>query len=524
VIQPVDASITAKTGARVPAIELQNVSKRFPGILALDNVSLAVYPGEIHSVIGENGAGKSTLINVLMGELQPDAGRILYMGQPRTISSPYEAQTLGISVVHQELALCPNLSVAENISMSSVAGNYMFQPLQNRQFQKDARQALQRLGMEHVALDAPVRELSVALQQLVEIAKAISTKARVLILDEPNSALTEGETAHLFETLRQLRAEGVAILYVSHKLDEVLALSDRITVMRDGQYVATFNAQDATVDAFIEKMVGRAVTGIYERPTTDDRLQATKAPNVLDVANLSSGPIKGVTFSVRAGEILGIAGLPDSGKDELVGALFGLRPLTSGEMRIKGKPVTIKSPSSAIRQGLALVPADRREEGALLTMDIQRNIAASSLDSVSTARVLRFGAIKALAQDYVKKLDVRARSVAQRIATLSGGNQQKVILARALATQPSVLLLHEPTRGIDVGAKAEIYAILQALAQEGVGAVIVSSELPELIGQCDRILAMYDGRIAGEFSREEAAEEPILAAMTGHASGRSGES
>lgn len=497
-----------------PAVQLEGISKEFPGILALDKVSLSVYPGEIHAVIGENGAGKSTLINILSGDLQPDAGRIIYQGEPRQINSPYEAQALGISVVHQELALCPNLTVAENISMNQVAGNFALRPVRNRQFRETARKALARLGMENIPLDTPVRDLSVALQQLVEIAKAISMKARVLILDEPNSALTEEETRHLFEVLRQLRSEGVAILYVSHRLEEVLSLADRISVLRDGQYMCTVTAAEANVDLLIERMVGRAVTGIYSRA----RQGSINETVLLDVRQLSSGDsVRGVSFLVHAGETVGIAGLPDSGKDELVNALFGLRPVTGGEVRIKGRPVHVDSPTTAIGHGLALVPADRRGEGALITMDIQRNVAASSLSAVSTLRVMRYSAIKSIARDYIRQLDIRARGVSQRMSTLSGGNQQKVIVGRGLATKPSVFLLHEPTRGIDVGAKAEIYGILQGLAAQGVGILIVSSELPELIGQCDRILVMHNGRITGVFSRQEAAEEPILACAMGQA-------
>ncbi len=497
-----------------PIIRLENISKHFPGIMALDSVNLDIYPGEIHAVIGENGAGKSTLINVLSGELQPDDGRIIYNGARRQINGPHQAQQLGISVVHQELALCPNLTVVENISMHQVAANFALRPIRNRDFRATARQALSRLGMEQVSGDTPVRDLSVAMQQLVEIAKALSTRAEVLILDEPNSALTDEETRHLFHVLRQLKADGVAILYISHRLEEVLNLADRITVLRDGQYICTVDAQSASVDLLIEKMVGRALGGIYAR-AKEGQVQESPA---LSVNNLYSGTkVRGVTFQVRVGETVGIAGLPDSGKDELVGALFGLRPVSGGQISIKGEPVNIDSPSTAISKGLALVPADRRGEGALLTMDIQHNIVASSLKKVSRAQVLHYPRVRTMAQTFLGKLDIRARGITQRMDTLSGGNQQKVIVGRGLATRPLVFLLHEPTRGIDVGAKAEIYGILQELALEGVGILIVSSELPELIGQCDRILVMYGGRVTGEFRRGEAAEEPILACAMGQA-------
>jgi ribose transport system ATP-binding protein len=352
----------------------------------------------------------------------------------------------------------------------------------------------------------------VALQQLVEIAKAISAECRVLVLDEPNSALTSEETEHLFQVLRQLRSEGVAILYVSHRLEEVLRLADRITVLRDGKYIDMLNASEATVDKLIEKMVGRAIDALYERKQ-QPQIRQTVA---LQVANLTSkGSVHNVSFEIRAGEVVGIAGLPDSGKDELVSCLFGLKPYEQGEVRIRGKTVALKAPSQAIEQGMVLIPADRRGAGALLIMNMTENVAASNLKAVSRAGFLQRGDMRKLAQEYVRHLEIRAASLYQPMATLSGGNQQKVILSRGLATQPEVLLLHEPTRGIDVGAKAEIYAILQNLAANGAAIGIISSELSELISQCDRILVMHAGEIRGEFARGDAREEPILACAMG---------
>jgi ABC-type sugar transport system ATPase subunit len=498
---------------RTPIIRLEKISKGFPGVQALDQVSLSVYPGEIHAVIGENGAGKSTLMNILAGELQPDSGYIIYQGQERHIPNPFISQQMGISVVYQELALCPNLSVAENISLNTTSASFPLAFVKKAQFSATARRALSQLGMAYLNLNQPVGQLSVAQQQIVEIAKAISTEVKVLILDEPNSALTQEETEHLFQVLRQLRESGVAIIYVSHRLEEVLRLSDRITILRDGKLMGTVDAASATVERLIASMVGRAVESLYRR-AGESQVQARTA---LEIKNLQSGDtLNGISFKVQAGEIVGIAGLPDAGKDELVDCCFGLRPY-SGEIWVKGKAVKINSPAQAIAQGLALIPADRRSTGALLVLKVQDNVIAASLDRVSRAGFLNGTAIHSVSQNYVEHLDIRIASLMQKMATLSGGNQQKVILARGLATQPAVLLLHEPTRGIDVGAKAEIYGILHDLAGQGVAILIVSSELPELIGQCDRILVMHAGHITGHFNQSEAAEELILACAMGQA-------
>lgn len=495
-----------------PVIRLEGISRAFPGVQALDGISLAIYPGEVHALVGENGAGKSTLMNILAGEHQPDAGQIIFDGQPRPIPSAYASQQLGISVVYQETALCPNLSVAENICLNSAGRGVSLSLVNRRAFEVTAGQALGRLGITGIDLKQPVGSLSIAQQQLVEIAKAISSEVRVLILDEPNSALTPEETVHLFAVLRQLREEGVAIVYVSHRLEEVLELADRITVLRDGCLIDTLDAAEATVEGLISRMVGRAVEQLYRR---DDDGAIEGNPIALEVCDLASGDaVNGVSFGVRAGEVVGIAGLPDAGKDELIECCFGLRPY-QGEIHVDGELVAINSPASAIERGLAFIPADRRATGAILVLDVKSNMIASSLKGVSNGGFLSRHAIRELSDSYVDQLDVRISSLTQQMGTLSGGNQQKVILARGLATQPSVLLLHEPTRGIDVGAKAEIYTILHELAAEGVGILIVSSELPELIGQCDRVLVMHAGKITGQFKQAEAAEEPILACAMG---------
>ncbi len=495
----------------IPVIELRGITKQFPGVLALDKVDLSVNAGEIHAVIGENGAGKSTMMNILAGELQPDGGEIYFYGEPTEIANPSASQNMGISVVYQELALCPNLNIAENISLSLAAKSNPYGLVNRKQFDRVATDVLERLGMIGVDLRQQVDGLPVAEQQMVEIAKAISGPLKVLILDEPNSALTTEETEHLFAVLRQLAAEGVAIIYVSHRLEEVLDLSDRISILRDGQYVDTLNAADTSVDELISKMVGRVVDDLFQRAievdVEDEVLFALKDLGSTDL-------LKEISFELRKGEVLGIAGLPGAGKDELVECCFGLRPY-DGEIEIAGEPTSIRSPAEAIGHGLAFIPADRRSSGALSLLGVDSNIVAANLPAVSRAGLLSKRLIQGVGSDYVRNLDIRIASLGQQMGTLSGGNQQKVILARSLVTEPLILLLHEPTRGIDVGAKAEIYRILQELAADGVGILIVSSELPELIGQCDRIIVMHEGRITGEFDRDEAEEEPILACAMG---------
>jgi ribose transport system ATP-binding protein len=502
---------TAMADTQRAIIQIENISKQFPGVQALDQVSIDIYPGEIHAIIGENGAGKSTLMNVLAGEVRPDSGRIIYRGQEQEIPNPFISQQLGISVVYQETALCPNLNASENISLGAASSKSALNLVNRRQFRQTAKDAMSRLGISNIDFSIPVGQFTIAQQQLVEIAKALSIKAKVLILDEPNSALTNEETDHLFNVLKQVKESNVAIIYISHRLEEVLSIADKISVLRDGILIETADAETSTVDGLISRMVGREVDELFHHEKTSEAGEEV----ALEVQNLQSGDfISEVTFNVHSGEIVGIAGLPDSGKDELIECLYGLRSCTA-DIRVNHKDVNINSPSGAIDYGLSFVPADRRGAGSILVLSAQDNVIASSLEHISQLGVINQGASRGLAREYVNKLDIRLSNLKQTMATLSGGNQQKVILARGLATKPSILLLHEPTRGIDVGAKADIYSILHNLAADGVGFLIVSSELPELIGQCDRILVMYQGRITGEFSREEFDEETILACAMG---------
>jgi ribose transport system ATP-binding protein len=416
------------------------------------------------------------------------------------------------------LALCLNLTIAENISLASLADQPGLMPVRRGQFQVHAQDVMRRLGLNGVNPRQIVGRLSVAQQQLVEIARAISQQCRVLILDEPNSALTIEETEHLFTILRQLRSQGVAIIYVSHRLEEVIRIADRITVMRDGRHIDTSPNEGTTIESLITKMVGRSID-YFRRTESAAPTPAAPPPaaSALRLRGIRSGrAVAGVDLDVGAGEIVGIAGLPDSGKDELVECIFGLRE-HQGEIYISGRQVAMRSPDAAIRHGLALVPADRRGSGALLVMSVEQNTAAAALGSVSSGGIVRRDQMRRIAQHYVEQLDTRIASLKQKMRTLSGGNQQKVILGRWLATHPAILLLHEPTRGIDVGAKAEIYHILHDLALAGKAILIVSSELPELIGQCDRIIVMHHGRVTGHFTHAEAEEKAILACAMGQA-------
>jgi ABC-type sugar transport system ATPase subunit len=489
-------------------VEVSGVTKRFPGVLALDRVSVDFRPGEVHAIIGENGAGKSTLMNILAGDIQPDEGEIRVDALPVAISSPLASRAAGIMVVYQELSLSPTQSVAENIMMAEVARQRAISFVPRDRMRREARAALARLGMGSLDPDRKVRSLSVAERQLVEIARALRHEARLLVLDEPNSALSHRESEKLFEVVRQLRGEGVTVIYVSHHLSEVLDLADRITVMRDGRVIETLDRPDASEDRLVRAMVGRAL-GAATPWCLEAEGRSDGAAVTLSVADLVAPGLGGVGFDLRAGEILGIGGLPDSGKDGLGEAIFGLVP-RSGRVLVEGREVAPADPLAAIRSGMAFVPADRRGAGGLMTMSVAENIASASLSRFSVAGILRRGAIRREARAEVARLDARIASLGQRLATLSGGNQQKIILGRSLVTHPKVLILHEPTRGIDVGAKAEIYAILRGIAGEGVAILMISSEIPELVLNAERVLVLRSGRVSGELRGTAIGEEAIL--------------
>lgn len=494
-----------------PIIEARRVTKRFPGVIALNEVSLAFTAGEVHAVVGENGAGKSTLMNILSGDLQPDSGELWVDGRKTQIPSPLASQKLGIAVVYQELSLCANLTVAENITLPATAARSALSLRRRDAMREKARKLLGQLGIFTLDADAPLRRLTVAQMQLVEIARAVSQNARVLVLDEPNSALSQRESEKLFEIVERLRLEGATVIYVSHHLDEVLRLADRVTVMRDGRMVETLVNADITEARLIRGMIGRDMGAVLQWSLQPGALDETH-PIVLSVENLACPPEIGrVSFAVRGGEILGVGGLPDSGKDVLPAALFGLRG-REGEVRVNGNLVPPGSTPQAIRAGFALIPADRRGAGGLLGMSVADNVVAAALPRFSYLGIQRRARIRREARAQVARLDARISRLSQRLATLSGGNQQKIILSRGLVTNPQVLILHEPTRGIDVGAKAEIYDILKGIAHEGVAVLMVSSELPELVLHAARVLVMRGGVIARELEGAAITEQAVLAA------------
>lgn len=492
-------------------LKATGITKQFPGTLALDNVHLELRQGEIHAILGENGAGKSTLMKILSGVYTADAGEITYEGRPIAPDNPHEALKLGIAIVHQELSLVPALTVGENIFPGRLPTNRLGMVRYGELFRR-SREALAKM---EVAVDPRtlVSTLSVASQQLIEITKALSSDCKVLILDEPTSALTEHEAETLFTLLRRLASEGVGILYISHKLSEIFALADRVTVLRDGKYIGTETIQDITPDVVIRMMVGRELGDMYP-----EKLQERGAP-ILEVRNLTlPGQKSGCSFNLYRGEILGFAGLIGSGRTELARAIFGADPKLSGEILLDGQPVTIDSPSQAIRQRVGYLPEDRKAAGLFLGMAIKNNLEASILREVAANGFIVPAKERSLAQEYVQRLNISTPSVEQEIRRLSGGNQQKALVAKWLAIKPRLLIVDEPTRGIDVGAKREIHYLLRQLASEGVGVIMISSELPEILGMSDRVMVMHEGQIMAELDAANATEERIMTYASGQMS------
>lgn len=494
-----------------PLLQAINIYKQFPGTLALDNMQLELLPGEIHAVMGENGAGKSTLMKILSGVYTADSGEIHFDGRPISPSNPREALMLGIGIVHQELSVIPTLTVAENIFPGHLPTNVLGM-VNYRQLFENTRHVLEKMRV-HVDPRALVETLSIANQQLVEITKALSSNCKVLILDEPTSALTDSEADRLLGLLRRLADEGVSILYISHKLNEIFAIADRITVLRDGRYIGTEIVSQVTPDQVIRMMVGRELGAMYPEKSQ----QAGSA--LLEVRNLrlpNASPDN--SFKLYQGEVLGFAGLIGSGRSELARALFGADPKAAGEIFLDGIPVDIRSPRHAIELGMGYLPEDRKAAGLFLDMSIKLNVEAAVIDEVSTGGFIAPPKERALADQYVRRLNISTPSVEQEVRRLSGGNQQKALVAKWLSIKPRILIVDEPTRGIDVGAKKEIHFLLRALAESGVGVMMISSELLEVLGMSDRILVMHEGAIAAEFSAAEATEEKIIRAASGQKS------
>ena len=490
-----------------PIVAIRNLSKSFAGVRALDKVQFELLPGEVHALMGENGAGKSTLMKVLAGIYPCDEGELLIDGRPAEIASPRAAQALGIGIVHQELNLMNHLSAAQNIFIGREPRRCLGLLLDEDTLNEQARGIFERMNLK---LDprALVGELTVAKQQMVEIAKALSFQSKVLIMDEPTAALNNEEVADLFRIIRQLRAQGVGIVYISHKMDELQQIADRVTVMRDGQYIATVPMASTSVDTIIGMMVGRQLeqTG-HEHPDTSGN------EVVLEVRGLRRGSaIKDVSFVLRRGEILGFAGLMGAGRTEVARAVFGADRIDGGEIRVRGQRVSIKSPEQAVDLGIGYLSEDRKHFGLATGLDVETNIA---LPSMRSFRRLGFfvdqAALRSTAEAHVRQLGIKTPSVEQQVRLLSGGNQQKIVIAKWLLRDCDILFFDEPTRGIDVGAKEEIYVLLRELADQGKAIVMISSDLPEVLGMSDRVLVMAQGRIAGELAADEATQDSVMA-------------
>ncbi len=487
---------------------MENISKSFPGVKALSDVQLTVRKGTVHALMGENGAGKSTLMKVLIGMYSPDSGSITFKGKPVQIDSTETALKLGISMIHQELSPVPYMSVAENIYLGREPLG-RFGLIDKRKLIADTRALLDRLEI-NIDPNTIMKNLSVANTQMVEIAKAISYDASLIIMDEPTSAITEREVAHLFRMIRSLQAKGVAIIYITHKMDEVFQIADDITVFRDGKHIATVPAAQTDRHSLIAMMVGRELTSIFPKS------EATIGEVVLSVRNLTrKGIIHGVSFDLRRGEILGLAGLMGAGRTEVIEGIFGIKKIDAGEIMIKGKPVQINSPADAIKHGLALLTEDRKLTGIMGVLPVRDNMMIASLGSYAARGFLNRRRIDETCNREKGRLEIKTPSMDQTIRLLSGGNQQKVLVSRWLLTLPDILILDEPTRGIDVGAKAEIHRLMCKLAQDGKAIIMISSELPEILGMSDRVLVMHAGKVGGEFARKDATQESIMRAATG---------
>ncbi|ACC74672.1 sugar ABC transporter ATP-binding protein [Paraburkholderia phymatum] len=489
-----------------PLISVNRLSKSFPGVRALHEVQFELMAGEVHALMGENGAGKSTLMKILAGVYMRDSGEILYDGKPVEFTTPREAQALGIGIIHQELQLMNHLTVAQNMFIGREPRGRLGLFLDEDKLNAQARDILARM---HVNLDprTVVGSLTVASQQMVEIAKALSFDSRVLIMDEPTSALNDAEIAELFRIIRQLKERGVGIIYISHKMDELKQISDRVTVLRDGEYVATVGTPESSVPAIIGMMVGRKLADVEPHQNAH-----TAGEVALEVKNLNAGPlVRNVSFTLRKGEILGFAGLMGAGRTEVARAVFGADPIESGEIFVKGAKAQIKRPSDAVANSIGYLSEDRKRFGLATGMDVESNIVMSDLGKFLSLNIfLRRMQIRKRASHFINLLAIRTPSPTQPVRLLSGGNQQKIVIAKWLERDCDVLFFDEPTRGIDVSAKSEIYKLLRALAAQGKAIVMISSELPEILRMSDRIVVMCEGRITGELSAGDATQERIM--------------
>ncbi len=494
----------------VPAVSVRGVSKRYPGVQALDGVDLEVLPGEVHVLLGENGAGKSTLVKILSGAVRPDSGVLEVMGEVVSLDTPHAAQEAGVSTVHQELSLVPDLTVAQNLFLGREIDKPGIPLLDRRKMETEAARQLASMGLQ-IDPSTPVRRLSLAVRQVVEIVRALARAPRVLILDEPTSSLSEQETADLFDRIRQITREGVGVIYISHRLEELERIADRVTVMRDGRVVEQALPATTPLAQLVRLMVGRDVAEEFPERTL------TAGAELLRVEGLTlPGRVENVSFTMHAGEVVGIFGLVGAGRTELLRALYGLDP-AHGSVELNGQRLLPgASPRRSLELGLALVPEDRHAWGLVLPMSIRENICLSSLDECSSYGFLSRKALARMAEKFSAAMRIKSPTTLETVGKLSGGNQQKVVIARALAAGSSVLLLDEPTRGVDIGAKIEIYELIARLASEGKAVLVVSSDMPEVIGLSDRILVMRQGRLSAEFSKDEVTPEGLLSAALTH--------
>ena len=491
-----------------PLLQLKGIEKSFPGVKALNGASLAVYPGRVMALVGENGAGKSTMMKELTGIYTMDAGSLQWLGEPVAFSGPKASQEAGIGIIHQELNLIPQLSVAENIFLGREFVN-RFGRIDWKKMHREAEALLKRLNLRFSSHKL-VGDLSIGDQQMVEIAKVLSFESRVIIMDEPTDALTDTETLSLFHVINELKAQGCGIVYISHRMKEIFEICDDVTVFRDGQFIAERAVSDLSEEQLIEMMVGRKLEDQYPH------LDQSPGEIRLQVEKLCGSGVEDVSFTLRKGEILGISGLMGAGRTELMKVLYGALPRRSGSVTLNGRTVTVRSPQEGLASGIVYISEDRKRDGLVLGMSVKENMSLTALRYFSHAGGnLKHAEEQLAVGDFIRLFNVKTPSMMQPIGLLSGGNQQKVAIARGLMTRPDVLILDEPTRGVDVGAKKEIYQLINQFKAEGLSIILVSSEMPEVLGMSDRILVMHEGHISGEFSREQATQESLMAAAVG---------
>ena len=494
-----------------PILEMKSISKFFPGVVALDRVNLEVHPGEIVGLAGENGAGKSTLMKILGGVYQPDGGEIRIEGREISIRSVADAISRGVGFIHQELYVLDNLDVAENVFLGrEPTWGGPLKLVDRKQIHSETDVYLKRLGLD-VSSRTPVRNLSIAQHQMVEIAKTLALNARILIMDEPTSSLTLSETATLMKVANELRAQGVSIIYISHRLGELDQLADRVVVLRDGRNAGVLAREEISHDRIVRLMVGRDLSHFYTHPQTEPK------PRYFEVRNLRTKryPDHAVSFDVGKGEILGLAGLVGAGRSELAQAIFGVDAAVDGDLMLNGQPIRVRSPRDAMAHGIYLAPEDRRKSGLILEMSIRENITLPALSSYASAGLIVRSKEEKSAEGMCSRLSIRCPSIETRAGNLSGGNQQKVVLAKWLSLEPKVLIFDEPTRGIDVGAKAEIYELMRSLAERGVAIIMISSDMEEILGESDRVAVMHEGTMAGVLERSQCSEEAIMRLAVG---------